>query len=378
MAKIKVEFQKVVDKRGTRVRGLWRRADVFYAQLRTTNPTTGKRRPQKYALDPEITTIPQALQALAELKAKERRGELRGRTGIQTFGEYRTYYLKHAQKNKHTMENEASFLRSWEAHFGSDMRLDNIKESSIRDFLRVEGERVSVRTGQRLSNHSLNVRVYALRSMLRMAKEERLIVRLPFEGIKKRKHQAEKKDIPSLEQIEQYVSTAIKCCPKSGKQFADYLHLLMFTGARETEALSLQWGDINFEQRQVHFHRNTKFGKERHLDFNPKLEALLKEMHARRDINTDWLFPSPRPNQQGGRLTNFRATLEKVRAKGGVYLSEHYLRHYFASKSVEAGVDRFTLVKWLGHADGGKLIAETYGHLSNEFQLKQAQKLTNL
>jgi integrase len=378
MAKTKVEFQKVSDKRGARVRGLWRRGDVFYAQLRTTNPTTGKRRPQKFALDPEITTIPQALQALAEMRAKERRGELRGRTGIPTFGEYRTYYLKHAQKNKHSLENEASFLRYWEAHFGSDMRLDKIKESSIRDFLRVEGERVSDRTGKPLSNHSLNVRVYALRSMLRMAKEERLIVRLPFEGIKKRKHKAEKKDIPSLEQIERYVSTAIDCCPKSGKQFADYLHLLMFTGARETEALSLQWGDINFEQRQVHFHRNTKFGKERHLDFNPKLEALLKEMHARRDIKTDWLFPSPRPNQQGGRLTNFRATLEKVRAKGGVYLSEHYLRHYFASKSVEAGVDRFTLVKWLGHADGGKLIAETYGHLSNEFQLTQAQKLTNL
>jgi site-specific recombinase XerD len=70
--------------------------------------------------------------------------------------------------------------------------------------------------------------------------------------------------------------------------------------------------------------------------------------------------------------------LEKVRQKVGVYLSDHYLRHYFASKAVMAGVDRFTLVEWLGHADGGKLIAKTYGHLSNEFQQKQAEKLTNL
>jgi integrase len=206
------------------------------------------------------------------MRTKERRGELRGRTGIPTFGEYRNYYLTHAQKDKHTMDNETSFLRDWEGYFGADMRLDKISEASIREFLRKERARISDRTGKPLSNHSLNVRVYTLRSMLRMAKEERHITRLPFEGIKQLKHTPEKKDIPSVEQIEQYVSTAVAVCPKSGKQFADYLHLLMFTGARETEALSLQWGDIDFEKRQVHFHRNTKFGKSRHVHFNPNLK----------------------------------------------------------------------------------------------------------
>jgi integrase len=378
MGQPKVEFEKVKDKRGKRIRGLWRRADVFYVQLRVTNPATGKRRPQKFALEKTVTTIPQALQALAEMRGKERRGELRGRTGVPTFGEYKKYYLTHAQKDKHTMDNETSFLNVWEGYFGSDMRLDKISEASIRGFLKKEASRVSERTGRQLSNHSLNVRVYALRSMLRMAKEERKIVRLPFEGIKKLKHKVEKKEIPNAQEIEKYVSAAIAQCPKSGNQFADYLRLLMYTGARETEALSLQWGDINFEKRQVHFHRNTKFGKERWLEFNPKLEAHLKEMHARRKEGTDWLFPSPRPNVQGGRITNFRRTLEKVREKVGAYLSEHYLRHYFASRCVEEGVDRFTLVEWLGHADGGKLIAKTYGHLSNEFKQKQAEKLTNL
>ncbi|MCX6902491.1 MAG: site-specific integrase [Verrucomicrobia bacterium] len=329
-------------------------------------------------MDKEVATIPQALQAMAEMRAKERRGELRGRTGIPMFSEYREYYLTHAQKHKHTMDNETSFLKDWEAYFGSDMRLDKISEASIREFLRQERARISDRTGKPLSNHSINVRVYALRSMLRMAKEERHITRLPFEGIKKLNHTPEKKDIPSVEQIEHYVSTAIAQCPKSGKEFADYLHLLMFTGARETEALSLQWADVDFEKRQIFFHRNTKFGKSRYLDFNPKLEGLLKDMQSRRDKETAWLFPSPRPNLQGGRIINFRGTLEKVRKKAGVYLSDHYLRHYFASKAVMAEVDRFTLVQWLGHADGGKLIAKTYGHLSNEFQQKQADKLTNL
>ena len=161
MSKSKVEYEKVKDKHGKRVRGLWKRGSVFYAQLRVTNPRTGKRRPQKFAMDETITTIPQASQELGEMRAKERRGELRGRTGIPTFCEYRQYYLIHAQKDKHTMDNETSFLKDWEGYFGSDMRLDKISEASIREFLRRERTVISERTGKPLSNHSLNVRVYA-------------------------------------------------------------------------------------------------------------------------------------------------------------------------------------------------------------------------
>lgn len=124
MSTSKVEYEKVKNKRGKRIRPLWKRGNVFYAQLRATNPKTGKRRPQKFASGKDITTIPQAVQAIAEMRARERRGELRGRTGIPTFGDYRNYYLTPAQKEQHTMDNEKSFLQDWEAYFGSDMRLD--------------------------------------------------------------------------------------------------------------------------------------------------------------------------------------------------------------------------------------------------------------
>jgi hypothetical protein len=39
MGQPKVEFEKVQDKRGKRIRGLWRRGEVLYVQLRVTNPT---------------------------------------------------------------------------------------------------------------------------------------------------------------------------------------------------------------------------------------------------------------------------------------------------------------------------------------------------
>jgi len=384
MNKAKVGYEKVKDKKGKSVRGLWTRwsvakqRDVFFAQIRVTNPESGKKRPQKFSLGDDVATVPQALTALAELRGRERRGELRGRGSVPTFGLYRERYLLAATKSKSSMNNERSFLQEWEGYFGSDMRLDKITEPAIREHLTRLRNKTSKRTRQVLSAHSRNLRLYALRSMLRMAYNDRRIPRFPFTGIKKEKHIPQKKDIPVVADIEKYVDTAIVECPKSGKQFADYLHLLMYSGARETEALSLQWKDVDFEKRQVRFHRNTKFGKERWLDFSPKLEALLKEMETRRDKSTDWLFPSPRPNKQGGRITNFRRTLEKVREKVGVYLSDHYLRHYFASQAVMAEVDRIVLANWLGHEDGGKLIAKVYGHLSNKYEQDQAKKLTNL
>lgn len=42
------------------------------------------------------------------------------------------------------------------------------------------------------------------------------------------------------------------------------------------------------------------------------------------------------------------------------------LRHYFASVCVMKGVDFKTIALWLGHSDGGALVARTYGHLRRD------------
>jgi len=373
-----VAFTKVIDKSGNPVRGLWVRpgieGDVYYAQLRITNPTTGRRIPHRLTLGKEVKTLPQARQAMAVLKEKERKGELNGSSSAPKFGDYVKYYLSHAAKHELSLNNEKSFLARWEAYFGSDLRIDKINEVSIRDFLHKEAETISDKTKTKLSNHSLNLRLYALRAMLKMAMEEKHITHYPFDGIHKLKHVPEKKEIPNKEQIESFIAMALTKC-KSGKQFADYIHLLMYTGARENEALSLEWSDIDFDKKLVHLHRETKFNKERYVNFNPKLEALLERMDDEK--TTKFLFPSKRANLKAGRMTTFRFTIERVRKLTGIYLSEHYLRHYFTTMCYMAGVDMLTLSQWLGHVDTS-LIAKVYSHLNNTHKAEQASKLTTL
>ena len=375
----KIPLRKVTDKNGNPVRGLWVRSGVegyvYYCQLRITNPVTGRRTPRRLALGKDVKTLPQARQALAEMKVKERAGELSGQGSAPKFGDYCQYYLRHAQKSELSLNNERCFLAKWESYFGSDLRIDKINEVSIRDFLYKESQLISDKTKNHLSNHSLNLILYALRSMLKMAFQEKHIERFPFEGIKKLKHTPEKKEIPSKEEIEAMVGIATKECKKSGKHFADYIHFLMYSGARKNEALSLKWDDIDFKNKLVRFHRNVKFNKERYLNFNPKLEELLIMMNEERE--TDFLFPSKRANSKNGRMVTFRFTLNKARELNGVYLAEHYLRHYFTSMCYMKGVDMLTLSQWLGHVDTS-LIAKVYSHLDNTHKAEQANKLTNL
>ena len=54
-----------------------------------------------------------------------------------------------------------------------------------------------------------------------------------------------------------------------------------------------------------------------------------------------------------------------ARVVGMSRITHHDLRHLFATRSIEAGVDIPTVSRWLGHKDGGALAMKVYGHLRN-------------
>ena len=56
-------------------------------------------------------------------------------------------------------------------------------------------------------------------------------------------------------------------------------------------------------------------------------------------------------------------------------ITHHDLRHLFATRCIEAGVDIPTVARWMGHKDGGALAMKTYGHLRNEHSQAMAAKV---
>jgi integrase len=60
---------------------------------------------------------------------------------------------------------------------------------------------------------------------------------------------------------------------------------------------------------------------------------------------------------------------------GVIRFTHHDLRHLFATRAIESGVDVPTVAGWLGHKDGGALLMKTYNHLLQEHSKAMAAKL---
>jgi integrase len=115
----------------------------------------------------------------------------------------------------------------------------------------------------------------------------------------------------------------------------------------------------------------------RTVDFNAKLGELLRDMAKRRAPDCTWLFPSPRRGPRDIHAKSFRECLKMSRRAAGLeWMAFHDLRHRFASLAVMAGLDYMTIAAWLGHKDGGMLVARVYGHLSDTHKAQAAAKLS--
>jgi integrase len=78
------------------------------------------------------------------------------------------------------------------------------------------------------------------------------------------------------------------------------------------------------------------------------------------------------------RIRECAATMGRAATMVGMpRITHHDLRHLFATRCVESGVDIPTVSRWLGHKDGGALAMKVYGHLRDQHSATTAQKVTS-
>ena len=124
---------------------------------------------------------------------------------------------------------------------------------------------------------------------------------------------------------------------------------------------------------------DTKNRQGRDVQFNSSLKTVLTELLSALPPDTSWLFPSPQRGEKDIHAQSLRDSFYAVRTAAGLpWVGFHDFRHYFASQCVMAGIDFMTIAKWLGHQDGGILVAKVYGHLNDAHQKAAANKLNLL
>lgn len=219
---------------------------------------------------------------------------------------------------------------------------------------------------------------------MKQARSDGWLQRLPMEGLKPLKTTTPRRPYFAVAEIESLCKAAFDRnedktpITKNAQQFADYVRLLAYCGARRNEALRLRWEDVDFDKNQLHIGSDgdTKNNEARTVDFNPKLKAHLLAMQTRKAPDSKWLFPSPQRGDKDASTKTFKESLNLARTHAKMAnFNFHDCRHTFISMCVMAGIDYMTIASWVGHKDGGVLIGKVYGHLANEHRKAMADKV---
>ena len=141
------------------------------------------------------------------------------------------------------------------------------------------------------------------------------------------------------------------------------ISLLVLTGARKREALSMRWSDVDLGQRVWRVSR-TKSGRNRHVPLSDAAMQVLTEQKRRQALTggSPFVFPNPRTGQP---FVSIFYSWDAARRRAGLpEFRIHDLRHSFASFLVNAGRSLYEVQELLGHADART--TSRYAHLSPE------------
>ena len=149
--------------------------------------------------------------------------------------------------------------------------------------------------------------------------------------------------------------------------------LAAYTGVRFAEGRALRWGDVDLRQKQVRVWCAKRRKAASHTNVY-RMVPLIPDAAAFLSYWADVLRPLPQDRvMSSSRIDG--ALHAACKAAGVPNLRFHDLRHYFATRCIESGVDIPTVSRWLGHLDGGVLALRVYGHLRTEHSQQQAAKV---
>ncbi len=153
---------------------------------------------------------------------------------------------------------------------------------------------------------------------------------------------------------------------------ADLVRFLAFSGCRLSKTRQVIWADVDLDRGQIVVHsakvrKTSNSSASRVVPIIPSMRELLSHLQGGKAAPTDRVCV----------LGEFEKSLTRACQRVGIPRITHRdLRHLFATRCIEAGVDIPTVSRWLGHSDGGALAMRTYGHLRQQHSLAMAQKVT--
>ena len=250
--------------------------------------------------------------------------------------------------------------------FGADTLVKDLRQNQILEYREWHKAR-----NPEIKPQSINRFVAYLRAMINMAEKEEWegFTKSPIKTYRMIPEQREPKQPIPVNELKLLIE-------HSHKDLRDLIHFLLYTGCRISEALKLEWSNIDLENRQMLI--NTKDSKRRGRVI-PKmisdylLPILNERLKDNEKIGSPFLFPN---NDDPSHYTKSMKTAWKTacRNAGLVGITPHMLRHTFASWLRMSDVDIETVSKLIGHRDV-QTTSSYYSHLGNSYLLSKVNKI---
>ncbi len=186
------------------------------------------------------------------------------------------------------------------------------------------------------------------------------------------------------------------CSVEEGMRFKFYL----MTGFRDAEGRFATWRDVDFKQMAVRVTAKPKLGfqpknwEEREVPVPQKLISLLAKFKPEDAGLDDFIFSSGSGRQDGAMLEKLKivawraklncgrcvtthdlddGTKRTNRCSAGAFCTRwflHKLRHTYATRHLQDGVDIRTLQQWMGHRDTASTMVYLKGVRNSDMQAR--------
>lgn len=269
----------------------------------------------------------------------------------------------------------------------SDCELSGFTKSSLRNFLRSKQLKEKDNGGGKLSASYIKEMIIIINSVLQYAFDIGLLnssppkIRIPQSG---------KKVISVFTPSEQKIYETFL---KESLSITNIGILIAFySGMRLGELCALKWENVDMDEKIIHICstvsriKSVKTGKTQMIIDSPKTPSSLRDIPMNETLfsffeqakklsgkkyvlsKTD-NFTLPRTFEY-----NFKKSLKKANIKNYNF---HSLRHTFATRCIESGIDAKSLSELLGHSNVS-ITLNTYVHSSIDLKRKQLDKISSL
>ena len=265
-----------------------------------------------------------------------------------------------------------------------EFNLDDLLAVTLQDYVLSELESGNLISSKGLANNSVIGIVNVLKSALKLAKSLEISALDNSDKIKL--PMATEKPVAAFEKWEQ--EKLEKYCLSSNK--TNYLGIVicLYTGIRLGELLALTWNDMDFKSGIMTIsktaYRIKQNGKPQVVIDKPKtknssrLIPLPKQLleilkRAKRISKSDFVLSTRTGGIVGTRA--YQKTYERILKKLNIpYKNFHSLRHTFATRAIEMGMDVKTLSEILGHKNP-VITLQRYTHSMLSYKTEMMNKM---